>query len=308
MIVRDERYGFTGSIVSYPDRGPDGDRLYRGNTTGRIVRDFLATFHGARSRVFADPMEGGGTSRDAARAMGIPYLGLDLREGFDAARHDLLATLEGKPCGSIWLHPPYAGMIEYSGNMWGEPHPADLSRFADDVDAFHEMLQCVLNNAYRALAPGGHYGVLLGSWRKSGRYHALPATMTRYAPGELVSEIIKMQNNVTSSGKSYGGTFVPISHETLLVFRRAADANIVAVTIDVLDRIQRTYSSTWRSLVLGFARERKTFTLADLYEAFDGHPRAGINGNYKAKLRQIVRDEATFERYARGRYAVVSAL
>ena len=306
MTVKAERpYGFTGSIVSYPQRGPDGDSRYRGNTTGEIVRDFIATYHRDRTATLVDPMEGGGTSRDAATAMDVPYRGFDLRDGFDAARNDLLAALEGKPCGSVWLHPPYAGMIPYSGNMWGRPNAADLSQFGTDVRTFHEMLQAILINVHRALAPGGHYGVLLGSWRKNGAYHHLPADMTRYAPGDLVSEIIKIQNNTTSAQKRYGGTFVPIGHETLLVFRRSADAGIFAVTMDVLDRLQRTYASTWRNLVLGFARERETFTLDELYSAFDDHPRTAANANYRAKLRQVVRDEATLERLSRGRYAIV---
>lgn len=56
----DETYGFTSSIVSYPNRGTDGDAKYRGNTTGRIVRDFLATYHRDKGATFVDPMEGGG--------------------------------------------------------------------------------------------------------------------------------------------------------------------------------------------------------------------------------------------------------
>ena len=299
-----QRHGFETSIVSYIDRGSDGDARYRGNTTGRIVRDFIATYHRDRTSLIVDPMEGGCTSRDAAAAMNVPYRGFDLRDGFDAARDDLLTALGG-PCGSAWLHPPYAGMITYSGNMWGEPHAADLSRFGTDVDAFHEMLQAVLANIHRALAPGAHYGVLLGSWRTNGDYHHLPATMTRYAPGTLVSEIIKIQNNVSSAKKTYAGDIVRIAHETLLVYRRAADASIFAVTTDVLDRIQRTYAATWRNLVLGYARERGAFGLDELYEAFEAHPKSGGNPNYRAKLRQIVANEATIERYSRGRYAAM---
>jgi len=297
-------HGFTSSIVSYPDRGPDGNAKYRGNTSGRLVRDFIVTYHGPKTNVFVDPMEGGGTSRDAAAAMGVPYRGFDLRDGFDAVRMDLLAALDGVPCGSVFIHPPYAAMIQYSGNMWGEPHPADLSQFGNDVDAFHELLQAVLQNVHAALRPGGHYGVLLGSWRKAGAYHNLPATLTRYAPGVAVAEIVKVQHNVQSGRKHYSGSVVRIEHESLLVYRRADDPSIFAVFAEVLDAVNRSYSASWRNLVLGFARERGTFGLDELYEAFDNHPRTKSNPNYQAKLRQIVNSEATIKRYSRGRYGL----
>jgi hypothetical protein len=51
----DRRYGFGSSIVSYPDRGPDGDPKWRGNTSGRLVRDFLGTYHRDRATLFCDP-------------------------------------------------------------------------------------------------------------------------------------------------------------------------------------------------------------------------------------------------------------
>jgi hypothetical protein len=300
-----DAYGFASSIVSYPGRGPDGDARYRGNTTGRIVRDFIATYHRDPRAVMVDPMEGGGTSRDAAAALGVPYRGFDLRDGFDAVRDDLLSAL-GAPAGSAFCHPPYAGMITYSANMWGaHPHPADLSQVGGDVDVFHEMLAAVLANIHRALQPGGVYGVLLGLWRQDGTLHDLPSRMTSYAPGRHVDAIIKVQHNTSSRDRRYEGRLVRIEHEVLHVFRRADDPSIIAVTIDVLDRIQKTYGTTWRNLVVGFAREHGTFKLADLYAAFDGHPRAGRNVNYRAKLRQVVRDEATIERWSRGRYAYV---
>ena len=234
----------------------------------------------------------------------VPYRGFDLRDGFDAARMDLLGALDGVPCGSVFIHSPYAAMIQLSGNMWGEPHPADLSQFVDDVDAFHELLQAVLQNVHAALRPGGHYGVLLGSWRKAGAYHNLPATLTRYAPGVAVAEIVKVQHNVQSGRKHYSGSVVRIEHESLLVYRRADDPSILAVFAEVLDAVNRSYSASWRNLVLGFARERGTFGLDEIYEAFDNHPRTKSNPNYQDKLRQIVNTEATIERYSRGRYAL----
>ena len=35
---------FAGSVVSYPDRGHWGKSSYRGNCTGRIIKDFLESY------------------------------------------------------------------------------------------------------------------------------------------------------------------------------------------------------------------------------------------------------------------------
>jgi len=216
------RFRFTTSIVSYPNRGPWGDSAYRGNCTGHIIRAFLATYHVSRHDLFVDPMEGSGTARDVAADLSIPYVGLDLRSGFDATQRDLMSEL-GSPAGTIWIHPPYAGMIPYSGHQWGTAvHSSDLSSARADLPAFSKMLGAVLKNAYKALRPLGHYGVLIGSWRKDRRYYDLPQVVTSVAPGELVDVIIKIQHNTRSLSTPYGGRLVRIAHEHLFVFRRLA--------------------------------------------------------------------------------------
>jgi hypothetical protein len=298
-----KRDGFSGSVVSYPGRGPYGSSSYRGNTTGYIVADFLATYHRDRTATFCDPMQGGGTSGDVARAMGIPYLGLDLREGFDAARHDLL-TKATAPIGSAFLHFAYMGMIGYSSRVWGDAaHPADISAVGEDVQAFLEMSQAVMQNVYRALRPGGYYAVLVGNWRKNGTYHHLPSRLLTLAPGTLTDEIIKVQHNCVSDRKAYSGEFVRIEHETMLVFRREADGSIFAMTAQTLATLQAFHAATWRSLVVGAVRGKDAFTLNDLYATFDGHARTGSNPNWRAKLRQVVQDTSAFERLGKGRYA-----
>jgi hypothetical protein len=210
---------FRESIVSYPERGPWGDARYRGNCTGFIVRSFLATYHPSRDSLFVDPMEGSGTSRHVASDLGIRYAGFDLRDGFDATRDDLFSRT-GEKAASIWLHPPYANMLKYSGRVWGEcPHDSDLS-WAKDIGAFSSMLVAVLRNVYRALEPGGHYGVLMGSLRRRGKYFDLPEIVKTAALGDLVDILVKTQHNVRSNRTVYSGAFVPIAHEHLLIFRR----------------------------------------------------------------------------------------
>lgn len=318
--------GFTSSIVSYPERGPDGISRYRGNTTGYIIEDFLRLVHKKPNGIFCDPMVGGGTSRDvtarlsahasidepALRNLSENFREFDLREGFDASRDDLLTALGNTPAHSVFLHPPYAQMIPYSGpgGMWGATvNDADLSATAD-VDEFVFAMQAVLQNVYQALEPGGHYGLLLGSWRTKGRYYHLPAMMLPLCPGELQAEIIKEQHNCTSDRRLYASgrqpSWVPIRHETFFVFRRAADATSIYIGLDTLERLERYASMTWANLLHSAFRSGEVKTLKELYATFRYHPKTRTNPNYEAKIRQTLQLDERFRRIVRGRWGLAA--
>lgn len=47
------------SVVSYPDRGPYGDWRYRGNCSGRLIKDLIKFY---KPKSVLDPCEGGRTS------------------------------------------------------------------------------------------------------------------------------------------------------------------------------------------------------------------------------------------------------
>jgi hypothetical protein len=80
-----------GSILSYPDRGPWGDRGYRGNCSGYVYREIFERLH---PRVFTDPMAGGGTSVEVAREMRIEAHGLDLHSGFNILKQRILGVFD----------------------------------------------------------------------------------------------------------------------------------------------------------------------------------------------------------------------
>lgn len=313
-LTMQQQYGFKSSVVQYPTRNSDGNNKYRGNTCGNIVRDFIQQYVKERTRVFFDPMEGSGTSGDAARAMGLRYKGFDLKDGFDAVRDDIRSAL-GEDAGGCFLHPAYAGMITYSGNMWGAaPHPSDLSMTGKDINAFKEMLEAVLQNSYRALAPNGVMGVLIGDWRKDGAYFDLASEIYPLIPGTQVDKILKIQSNCWSDAVQYSGTFVRIMHETLFVFKRRGDNSIFATTIDSLERLTKGHTTTWKNLIVGWAREckgtGKPFTTEELIANFENHPRAQNNAHLRQKMYQTVQflqKENKLERVARGRYALAAA-
>jgi hypothetical protein len=163
----------TGSVLSFPDRGPWGDPGYRGNCSGYVYREI---FERLRPRVFTDPMVGGGTSVEVAREMRIEAHGLDLHSGFNILKRRILDEV-GKQSDLVLSHPPYHNIIVYSGNVWGrEPHPDDLSRCANE-DEFLDKLTIALKNQRHATRAGGCYGVIIGDVRKDGVYSSYQADL-----------------------------------------------------------------------------------------------------------------------------------
>jgi hypothetical protein len=75
----------TGTVLSFPQRGPWGDAGYGGNCSGYVYRESFRRLH---PRVFTDPMVASGTSVQVAREMGIEAYGLDLHSGFNILKQD----------------------------------------------------------------------------------------------------------------------------------------------------------------------------------------------------------------------------
>jgi hypothetical protein len=193
------------SVVSYPDRGPWGDNRYPGNCSGYLLIDLCATY---RPRRVLDPMEGGGTSREVCADMQIDYAGCDLRTGTDSLRDDI-----GSGYDLIFWHPPYHDMKPYTDD------PRDMSR-SGSVAVFLALLRAGYWRFFNLLAPGGRLAVLIGDLRRRGRYEPLTAEVARLDRERLESIVVKVQHNVSSNKTQYGGSFVPILHETLTIFRR----------------------------------------------------------------------------------------
>jgi hypothetical protein len=193
------------SVVSYPDRGPWGDNRYPGNCSGYLLIDLCATY---QPRHVLDPMEGGGTSREVCADMGIAYSGFDLRHGTDSLTDDI-----GSGFDLIFWHPPYHDMKRYTHD------PRDLSH-AGSLAAFLALLRTGYWRFFELLNTGGRLAILIGDLRRQGRYMPLTAEVARLDQAHLESIIVKIQHNVSSNRTAYGGTFVPILHETLTVYRK----------------------------------------------------------------------------------------
>lgn len=287
--------GFSHSVVSYPNRGHWGKSSWRGNCSGHIVRNALGSyfdFYNDRA-LFVDPSEGSGTSRDVAHELGIRYQGLDLHSGFNLLRDDLSETL-GEPAQMAFWHPPYASMIQYSGNVWGngDPHPDDLSN-CSSIAEFVEKCQLALMNIYDALQDRGNgvYCVLIGNMRSRGRYYDLTDMLKRVAPGTLRDIVIKQQHNCTSDRRKYQNNIVRIAHETLLVFERDGKIHSAIDFAALIEhKTKLANAMTWRTVVKRAVMGRGVVHLKDIYEAVEAYAEAkGSNRAWQAKVRQIVR-------------------
>jgi len=137
------------SVVHYPIRGPYGDRTFRGNTSGLLVKDLLEFYRPSR---VVDPMEGSGTTGDVCKELGISYTGLDLLRGNDLLDPHINQELRAD---FIFWHPPYWNIVEYSKDI------RDLSTEKRYENYLVKLLQC-----YRKLADylewKGHLAILIG--------------------------------------------------------------------------------------------------------------------------------------------------
>jgi hypothetical protein len=193
------------SVVSYPQRGPWGDNRYPGNCSGYLLIDLIATFRPER---VLDPMEGGGTSREVCADLAVAYQGFDLTSGTDSL-HDPI----GSEYDLIFWHPPYHDMKIYSED------PRDLSR-AGSLAGFQMLLRFGYQRFFEALAPGGRLAILIGDLRRRGTYEPLTSDVARLDRQHIEGIIIKMQHNTSSGQIAYAGSFVPIVHETVTIFRK----------------------------------------------------------------------------------------
>lgn len=269
-----------------------GQAAWRGNHPPTLSRD---VFEWLKPQMVADPMSGSGTTGDVAKQMGIPcWLG-DLHSGFNAVTDEI-----PQPADLVWLHPPYHSMIIYSGQVWGSPHPEDLSR-CPDYETFIQRLDLVSYNAYQALRSGGHLAVLVGDLKRKGALFPIQRDMRWF--GEPLNMIIKVQHNVWSQNVQYSGNFLRILHEYLIVTRKPrqfANAWLVGVRATTFKDVdQRTITRQgWRSIVwTALSALGGRGQLTDIYEQIAAHARAKTaeqNGtDWRAIVRRVLQESCT---------------
>jgi len=292
---------FSSSVLSFPDRGHWGQSKYRGNCSGHVIKGFWETYHKRKGGLACDPSIGGGTSVDVAREMGLRFIGTDLHQGFNLLLDDFKSHL-GEEAHTCFWHPAYADMIQYSGNMWGEPNKWDMSRMA--MGEFTEALELAIMNIHDAVEKGGHYGILMGNLRRNGEYYNLSSLVERVSPGKLVDEIIKVQHACLSDSRQYAGNIVRIAHEKLIIMRKDKDSLFFLGTVE--KRAAAMTGITWRAAIRRVLQGGKVMHLKEIEALVEPYARTTRNNNVDAKVRQVVQDARYFERVAPGTYRLAA--
>jgi len=287
--------------MSYPNRGKWGNSKYRGNCSGYVIRDLLLHF---QPNQFLEIFAGSGTGYEVARELGYQdSVHLDLNPkwgGWNALSSEM-------PEGSdfIFLHPPYHSIIQYSGVMWGEAHPDDLSRCAS-YEEFIKKMDLVNAKAYACLRNGGYMAILIGDCRKNGEYFSIQKDMAFI--GKLHAHIIKAQHNCFSNDISYAndsrtkGGLIRIEHEHLLIFQKNNVWVVpVAITQKATQDLRQSLKVTWRDLIQASLEEiGGTATLEQLYNKLVSTAKAKQNPHWKEKIRQTLQINGEFSNVTRG--------
>lgn len=285
------------SIVSYKQRGKYGDNKYRGNTTGKIIKDLVEFYQPKR---VSDFMCGSNTTGDVVKDFkGVEYRGYDLNpkyNGFDALNDDIPHSSD-----FIFWHPPYWNIIKYSGNMWGKPDPRDLSQIRN-YEEFIKKIDKIQAKMLRSLRTKGRIAILVGDIKRKGKLYSMQKDMSWFGQPEQV--VIKAQHNYQSAGKKYNGNFIPIVHEYLLIFKRDDCYEIPAIVTKRMNiDLRKTKKLTWRDVVQSALEKLGgNAKLKELYSEIKNHRKTTTNKNWKAKIRQTVQNYEDFNRVNRGKY------
>lgn len=302
------------SFMAFPERREGGKNTWRGNCSPEVVRKVISfvrqylPFRKKEDFLLLDPMCGSGTARDAAEGMGLQSVQYDLNPevenglgGWDALKDEV------EDCADmVFLHPPYHGIIKYSGNMWGKAHPDDLSR-CENYEDFIDKLNLVMRKLFLSLRGQGFLALLVGDIRQKGEFHSIADDVMTL--GTMKSWIVKGQFNCVSSSRAYSGRypFVPITTEHLLLFQKEDVIQIpysYRKTGVFLLLEQDGAELTWFALVCAAMEHLGgTASLQELYVIFADHPRAKKNKHYQEGLRAVIYEHRKhFQTNGRGTY------
>lgn len=290
------------TIVSYPERGEGGKNSYRGNCSPKLIEDLVQYFK--PKKVF-DPMVGSGTTRDVCEKLGISCDVLDLNPafgGWDAAKDEIPGVYD-----LIFWHPPYADIIKYSGNMWGKPDPRDLSQIPlSEYPRFIEKLNRIQFRLYQSLTKGGRIAILVGDVKKNGRLYSIQRDIDWLGQPEQV--IIKAQHNCFSDRKDYGGKFIPIVHEYLLIFKKTGGYTVPLRKTLLKECDIRTYKNcSWRTAVrTALEALGGQATLQEIYEELKTFIIFKNHQTPDAKIRQTIYRYPEFEKVQSGMYRLAA--
>lgn len=287
------------SFLAFPERGEGGSCTWRGNCSPEVVSAVLKyvldtkRYYGKDISQFTllDPMSGSGTSKAVADRYGITSVLYDLNPApaagvgsWNALKNDVEDSAD-----LIFFHPPYHDIIQYSGNMWGKPHPDDLSR-CENYNDFLEKLNLCVRKFYMALRKDGRLAVLVGDIRSKGKFYSIQHDMMRM--GEFESFLVKGQFNCVSDGRKYEKPFIPIVTEYMLLLHKK-DVFMVPFHYSQNSCFSVAETDltalTWHHLIrMTFEAAGGRMSLVELYAKLQSHPKAKKNEHFKERIRATI--------------------
>lgn len=302
------------TVLSFPDRGDWGAKNYRGNCSGWYLCYLIWKYKVTK---LAELFAGSGTGSDAARDMGISYIGADLNP--TPARPNILtvnAVTDDVPeefygADMIFMHPPYGKEINisYAGNMYADP-TGELSKY--DLgqmpwEHFIKTLNEIIMKYYAAMDKGATMTILMGDVRRNNKFYSMLTDIVK--PGSLEQIIIKTQHNCVSNGRTYSNrNFVPIVHEYLMVLKKLSPYIIdfqlsQKYELDIRDSV----SATWKDVVYAVLKKigRKA-TLEEIYKEIESYKKCSSNQFWQAKVRQTLQTGNMFVHVSTGVWTIAA--
>lgn len=284
--------GFS-SIIEHFTRGDYGNSSYRGNCSGLLIKDLYQYFDPQK---VLDPMCGSNTSGEVAKDLGINQISLDLNPKFGG--FNILKDAFDQSFDLIFCHFPYfvfkgSKMPVYSGVMWGNPNPYDLSRINDEYK-FTTAINLAQAKMYQALRKGGRMIMLIGDSRFRGRYYSMFKSMNFY--GDIENILIKRQYNCVSNNIAYSNKFLPIEHEYVVVLRKNDEYIVHCIHVTTqIKNIMECKGITWRSLIQSILEHfGGKASRGQIYGELKNHPKAKNNNFLKEKIRQVTNNYKDF--------------
>ena len=301
------------TLLSFPERGPWGDRKYRGNCSGWIQAFLIWKY---KVQYLAELFAGSGTGSDVAQDMGISYIGADLNP--NPVRSNILsldAICDEVPedftsADMIFMHPPYGAEIgiPYAGSMFPDNDKtlskSDLGQMK--WEKFIKTLNIIVMKYYASMQNGSRMSILMGDIRRNGKCYSMIKDIVQ--PGQLNQIIIKAQHNCASDYRSYSNkNFVPIVHEYIMVLKKPSPYIIdfslpIKHTID----IRNSKQATWRDVVYAVMYKLKKSDLESIYSEIECCDKAKANPNWKAKVRQTLQQNNRFQNISRGVWRIAA--
>ena len=276
-----DQFGELTTLITVPERGCYGNAQYRGNYAGEVLGKLVTylQMNGIRKPYIYDPMVGGGTSRDVAVAMQLPFIVDDIHNGFDVVNGDFHDT----GFDLTMLHYPYWKMIDYASDLPEALQSKDMSRME-----WKEFIQAVSHVNAKAAAHSRYVAVLVGDMAVKGGIKSIQREMAW--PGQPVRHIIKVQHNAMSYRKQYTGKFIPIVTEHLLLFRTdyKPEGEMWMLVPSQYKKFDVDMYVTWKTAVKHVIKELEQITPAEVFEH--------IKLSFPVKLKKTNTPEATIRR------------